>query len=502
MTPLPAIIQQDLFMLGVINKNRLLIKQTNSWQEAYSLWQELVKIEDWIPTYIVFDIGSGFFKLVVANSEEAIMTTNNQMEVFKKAYKLNYSDYSKHFAAISDSNSESLLKSLEEAPENTVDNTIGSQCGKTTSLEFLRDKLIIKSEPDRVLTSRMILEIPEALDLPIDEYEMLCQMLVMAGIKLFDSNEEFENWRKQNSKKKQSRSRAGKCFKKVFEKVVRLDNTQKNLINELNKRTRLPRNGVRFYLEKAEKEERKADMKLFNHYSGPAIRSALLFYEKNLISSLDLGDLIQESLLMLFNSIVEIRTIGKRQFQTNLSLRLYHGFNRIFCSNLPIRIPAHVFERIRGNLDAFLVSRCENVKNDQIKKLAETLELNEELVVKIFASVSIPKSVEDLQESEYDDSCAKEFLAFDMDLDRQILNDFIAKALETLKAKEREVIARRFGLKIGLAPSCKSYPETLEEIAVDFHVTRERIRQIEQKALRKLRHPTRSKKLKDFYLYC
>ena len=65
------------------------------------------------------------------------------------------------------------------------------------------------------------------------------------------------------------------------------------------------------------------------------------------------------------------------------------------------------------------------------------------------------------------------------------------EALHTLTAREEEIISRRFGLD-GMGT------ETLEEIAKDYGVTRERIRQIEQKALRKLRHPSRSKKLKDW----
>ena len=63
--------------------------------------------------------------------------------------------------------------------------------------------------------------------------------------------------------------------------------------------------------------------------------------------------------------------------------------------------------------------------------------------------------------------------------------------LETLTDRERKVLIRRFGLLDGK-------PKTLEEVGLEFNVTRERIRQIEAKALRKMRHPTRSKQLKAF----
>ncbi|MCB1149546.1 MAG: sigma-70 family RNA polymerase sigma factor, partial [Chlamydiia bacterium] len=75
-----------------------------------------------------------------------------------------------------------------------------------------------------------------------------------------------------------------------------------------------------------------------------------------------------------------------------------------------------------------------------------------------------------------------------------ILKDMMNEVLETLSDRERKVLIQRFGLQDGK-------PKTLEEVGVEFNVTRERIRQIEAKALRKMRHPTRSKRLKAFLDY-
>ena len=72
-----------------------------------------------------------------------------------------------------------------------------------------------------------------------------------------------------------------------------------------------------------------------------------------------------------------------------------------------------------------------------------------------------------------------------------LLREQLMEALETLTEREQKVLRLRFGLDDGR-------PRTLEEVGKVFHVTRERIRQIEAKALRKLRHPSRSKKLKDY----
>ena len=72
-----------------------------------------------------------------------------------------------------------------------------------------------------------------------------------------------------------------------------------------------------------------------------------------------------------------------------------------------------------------------------------------------------------------------------------LLKEQLAEVLKTLTPREEKVLRLRFGLEDGR-------PRTLEEVGKEFNVTRERIRQIEAKALRKLRHPSRSKKLRDF----
>ena len=75
---------------------------------------------------------------------------------------------------------------------------------------------------------------------------------------------------------------------------------------------------------------------------------------------------------------------------------------------------------------------------------------------------------------------------------RVLLNEQLSEALSTLTRREEEVLRLRYGLTDGRA-------RTLEEVGQIFGVTRERIRQIENKAIRKLRHPSRAKKIKDFY---
>ncbi len=79
------------------------------------------------------------------------------------------------------------------------------------------------------------------------------------------------------------------------------------------------------------------------------------------------------------------------------------------------------------------------------------------------------------------------------DVDSKLLKETINNLLDTLKKREKEVIRMRFGLDGGDGM-------TLEQIGKEYNITRERIRQIEKKAIKKLRHPSRSKKLRDFIL--
>ena len=110
----------------------------------------------------------------------------------------------------------------------------------------------------------------------------------------------------------------------------------------------------------------------------------------------------------------------------------------------------------------------------------------------LFRSASLETPI-----GEEDDSNLGDFVADnntvtpEANIESVMLREHIDVLLEDLKEREKEVIILRFGLRDG-------HPRTLEEVGKEFNVTRERIRQIEAKALRKLRNPVRSKKIKDF----
>jgi RNA polymerase primary sigma factor len=138
----------------------------------------------------------------------------------------------------------------------------------------------------------------------------------------------------------------------------------------------------------------------------------------------------------------------------------------------------------------------ENGHEPTPKEISELMEIPADRVLEIIKFMQLPISLESPIGEEGDAYLGdiiedKNALAPPEAASRQLLKDQIDDVLSTLTPRERRIIQLRFGLEDGVN-------RTLEEVGKEFNVTRERIRQIEAKALRKLRHPSRSRKLKDY----
>ena len=143
---------------------------------------------------------------------------------------------------------------------------------------------------------------------------------------------------------------------------------------------------------------------------------------------------------------------------------------------------------------------------DSIVRIADDLGFSEVQVEKylLFALNQIAGHIdintllysdEEYEDPEYNDEILS-YICDDVDLYERIANKNLAEIIPTIlssfNSREREIIRMRFGFEDGS-------PKTLEEVGQKFNITRERVRQIETKCIRKLRHPTRAKKIKDFY---
>ena len=161
-----------------------------------------------------------------------------------------------------------------------------------------------------------------------------------------------------------------------------------------------------------------------------------------------------------------------------------------------IRIPVHMVETINKVKKTNSLLLHENGRDPTAEEIAEKLDMPVEKVREILRVAQEPVSLE-TPIGEEEDSHLGDFIPDD---DAQapvdaasmaLMREQLAEVLKTLTPREARVLSLRYGLEDG-------NPKTLEEVGKEFNVTRERIRQIEAKALRKLRHPSRSKKLRDF----
>lgn len=393
---------------------------------------------------------------------------------------------------LSDSELEELYKELKNNDiEIKSDSESGGEVeGKTTNIKSVINELVEIGKKQGFLTYEVIAKKTSNLDLDANSLDELYNALNENNIEirsedesdsdtnLLEDDPEFNIEHIVNESKDMSVNDNVRMYLKEIGKIslLSLDEEQ-----ELSKR-------IASGDEDAKKILAESNLRLVVSIAKRYVGRGLLFL-----------DLIQEGNIGLMKAVDKFDYDKGFKFSTYATWWIRQAITRALADQArTIRVPVHMVETINKLARVERQMALDLNREPTDSELAKKMNLPLDKIVEIRRISQDPVSLE-TPIGEEDDSHLGDFLADERTMgpeeytDYTMLKEELKQVLETLTKREEEVLELRFGLYDG---TC----HTLEEVGKKFGVTRERIRQIEAKALRKLRHPSRAKKLRDFLI--
>lgn len=355
---------------------------------------------------------------------------------------------------------------------------LASHDAKATILENLTE---IAKNNDNHVSMREINEQIELYELEPEDSEALLEELNERNIEISEEDADIEDLEEDDKDKS------------AIYDIIGVDDPVRMYLKEIGKVGLLTAEGEKELAQRMQ----EGDIEARDHLCEANLRLVVSIAKRYVGRGMSFLDLIQEGNLGLLKAVEKFDYTKGFKFSTYATWWIRQAITRAIADQArTIRIPVHMVETINKLVRAQRTLLQELGREPEVEELAKVLEIKEDKVREIMKISQEPVSLEK-PIGEEEDSHLGDFIPDDDAPSPEhqtafsLLKEQLGEVLSTLTPREEKVLRLRFGLDDGRT-------RTLEEVGKEFDVTRERIRQIEAKALRKLRHPNRSKHLRGY----
>lgn len=396
----------------------------------------------------------------------------------------------------SSTNIEDKIKKIES--DRKLDSAAKEKLIKQEKTLEMRDRYVADlvesaKKTNNVITTAEVSDYLADLKLTVEDIEASYDMLEKEGITIVNSRDEIPDYDEDDDDGVVLNEEGGIDVDKTVPKNVPTDDPVRMYLKEIGKVSLLTAEEERELAIRMQNGDEEAKNKLCESN----LRLVVSIAKRYLNRGLTFLDLIQEGNLGLIKAVDKFDYTKGFKFSTYATWWIRQAITRSIADQArTIRIPVHMVETINKLIRIQRQLLQEYGREPTAEEIAKEMGITVEKVREIKKISQDPVSLE-TPIGEEEDSHLGDFIPDD-DVQAPVdaaaytmLKEQLMEVLDTLSEREKKVLMLRFGLEDGR-------PRTLEEVGKEFNVTRERIRQIEAKALRKLRHPSRSKKLKDY----